>query len=69
MAYMITEYNYEGTAEIYCKECETTFEVEFTGDDSIKIKDSITEALLELGWSHDCCPSCIEEDEDESDTE
>jgi uncharacterized Zn ribbon protein len=59
--YTITEYNYEGMAEVYCKKCDTSFSIEFSGDDSRKIRDSIKESLLELGWTTNYCPQCSEE--------
>ena len=72
--YTITEYNYEGVAEVQCNKCDTSFSIEFSGDDGQKIKDSIKESLLELGWTNSYCPQCSEEliedgESDESDTD
>jgi hypothetical protein len=67
MGYEITEFNYEGEAEVYCSKCETSYTIEFNGDDSIpKIKDAIKESLLGLGWTDTDCPECAELEENEN---
>jgi hypothetical protein len=69
MAYIIQEYEYEGTAEVLCEDCDTVHEIEFTGSDQEykSIKDAIKEALITMGWRKNKCPSCVEEDGDDGD--
>jgi hypothetical protein len=67
MAFTIETYSYEGTAEVLCKGCESVYEIEFNGDDTTKIKDSIKESMLDLGWIKDVCPICAEESQNDND--
>lgn len=66
MKFNIIDYEYEGTAEVCCKNCGVTSEVEFTGNKSeyTTAEPAIVEALVSLGWEHGYCPCCVEVEEE-----
>lgn len=67
----ITEYEYEGTAEVVCNQCGDRYEIAFYGNDidHPKIENAIEEAMLEQGWQKGICPTCLEESEDDESTD
>ena len=60
----IIDYEYEGSAQVCCDECNECYTVEFTGNSSAFIEDTIEEVITSLGWKAGKCPSCIGEEEE-----
>ena len=63
----LISYEYEGNAEIKCLNSGECYQVDFTGSTNTTIEDAIKESLEEEGWEGNCCPQCVEVEEEDGD--